>query len=65
MYSLLVCLFVCLYPITSNKTAEPIDVNIFFTATHITPGKVYGLSKLDNYVWEKMSTIFMFENPPI
>ena len=65
MYSLLVCLFVCLYPITSKLLNRSMYVNIFFTATHITPGKVYGLSKLDNYVWEKMSTIFMFENPPI
>ena len=38
-----VCLSVCLYPI-NVKTAEPIGPK-FFVKPHVTPGKVYDLSK--------------------
>ena len=42
--SLSVCLFVCLYPI-NVKMAEMIGPN-FFVGPHMTPGNVYGCSKL-------------------
>ena len=45
--SLSVCLFVCLYPI-NIKTAGLTDRAQFFVGPHMTPGNVYGCSKLKN-----------------
>ena len=41
-----ICLFVHLYP-SNVKTAEPIGPK-FCVGPHMTPGKVYGYSKLQN-----------------
>ena len=44
--------FACLLVFNKRQT----DGTTFFMATHMTPGKVYGTSKLNNFVPPKMST---------
>ena len=59
---MLVCLsmFVCLYP-TNVKTAEPIGPK-FCVGPHLTPGKVYGCSKLQKCVSKSFCFLFNFKN---
>jgi len=63
IYILLVCLFICLYPI-NVKTTEPIR-HIFCVGLHMFPGKVYRWSKFSLNVenpWNfyKIQNFFVF-----
>jgi len=53
LYTLLVCLFVCVFVSNKRQTAEPIRPN-FFVGPHHTPIKVYERSKLRNIASNKI-----------
>ena len=61
IYTLLVCLSVCLYSI-NLKTAEPIGPK-FCTGPNMTQGKVYGWSKSNKLGANKILLSLSFENP--
>ena len=58
--TLIVLVFVCLYPI-NNKTAQPIRP-IFCVGPHMTPGNVYGCSKLQKMCVQKFLIFVKFQN---
>ena len=58
MYTLFFCLNVL-----KVKTAKAIGPNLCM-ATHVTPGKVFGGSKLKNFAQRQMLIFINFENAP-
>ena len=61
IYKYILCMSVCLLPI-NVKTAKPIGPTSF-VGPHMTPGKVYGCSKLEKFVSNKFRFSSNFENP--
>ena len=57
----LACLLVCLSQITV-KTAKTRGPNYFDNSHHMTPRKVYGWLKMNNFVRKNISTFIIFEN---
>ena len=61
IYTLLVCLFVCSYPI-NVKTAEPIGPK-FCVGPYMTPGKVYGKIKISKIIQQNSIFIKFWKLP--